>query len=446
MNMETQDSSRQLGFWMCVALVMGSMIGTGIFMVPITLAPFGLSSVSSWAVCGAGAMFLAFVFAGLSRAYPDVEGPYAYTRIAFGDLVAFIATWGYWVSLWVFNAALATGATSYLGNLLPWVTGSNEASAATSLAIIWTVTALNVRGVRTAGEFQVATTAMKLLPLLAVGGMVLWLLLRGDPQVVQSPLLQTSMTIDGTRAAATLAFSALVGFESAAVMASRVKNPERNVPWATVLGTGLTALIYIVTCTAVMLILPAETLAKSGAPFADVATQFWGTVAGHWTALFVVISAVGCLNATILMQGELPLQMARRGAFPAVFLKQTKRLTPAVALSFSSGLSTILVLMTFQKSMANIYAFMVTLATTATLVLYLLCALSLLWLLHQGKVPGSRAAKLGLALSGLIGSVFALWSFAGSGGEAVAYGFVLLGAAVPVFFLMRRFGAIRAPA
>lgn len=446
MNMQAQDSSRQLGFWMCVALVMGAMIGTGIFMLPVSLAPFGMNSVWSWVLGGAGAIFLALCFAALCRAFPDVDGPYAYTRIAFGEVVAFMVAWAYWVSLWVFNAAIATGAASYLGNLFPVLSSSSTASAATTLAILWLVTAVNLRGVRDSGTFSVVTTALKLIPLAAVGGLLLWLLLSADPQVVDSPLLRTPVTMDGMSAAATLTLSALIGFESAAVMSSRVRDPERNIPLATVAGAALTALIYVVACTAVMLVIPAETLGKSTAPFADVATLFWGPVAGHWIALFVVISAVGCLNAGVMLHGELPLQMARRGAFPAIFMKQSKRLTPSVGLISSSVLASILVLMTYQKSTAAIYSFMATLATTATLVLYLFCALAVLVLLARGGTPLSRRGTLGLAVCGVLGSVYALWCFVGAGSEAMKYGVVLLGAAVPVYFLMRRFGARTAAA
>lgn len=438
MNMQPEDPARQLGPWMSIALVIGSMIGTAIFMLPANLAPFGINTVYSWVISGVGAVFLALIFSALGRAFPDAEGPYAYTRMAFGDLVAFIVAWGYWVSLWVFNAAIATGATAYLGSLLPWVSGSTTASAITTLSFLWILTAVNIIGVRTAGGVQVATTALKLIPLVAVVGLLGWLLLKRSPMVVQSELLQTSFRMDSLTSAATLTLAAMVGLESASVMSKRVRNPERNVPLATLVGTIITAFIYITTCTTVMLLIPAAQLVDSSAPFSDLARIAWGDAAAYWISLFVVISALGCLNAGILMQGELPLHMARNGSFPAVFARESRRGTPVASLCIGSVLATLLVLLNFQKSMVDIYSFMLLLATTATLVLYLMCSLAVLVLLRRGKLPAYRRGSTGLALVGIVAALFSLWSFVGAGKEAVIYGVVLLAAAVPVFFLMRR--------
>src|SRR5687767_5314495 len=152
---------------MCAALVVGSMIGTGIFMLPVNLARYGVSSVLAWGLTAMGAIFLAGVFSGLSRAFPEAEGPYAYTRMAFGDLTAFVAAWAYWISLWVFNAALATGATAYLGSLSLGLAASTVGSALTTLGFVWLLTAINIYGVRAAGTVQVVTTVLKLLPLFA---------------------------------------------------------------------------------------------------------------------------------------------------------------------------------------------------------------------------------------------------------------------------------------
>ena len=431
-----QDDNK-LGVWMCAALVVGSMIGTGIFMLPATLAPFGASSVLAWALTAGGTVFLALVFAALSRAFPHVEGPYAYTRMAFGDLTGFIAAWGYWVSLWVFNAAIATGATAYLGSLVPWIAGSTAASAATTLGFVWLLTAVNIYGVRAAGTVQVITTALKLVPLLAVAGLALWLGFRRSPAIVHSELMQSPLDLGMVTAAATLTLSAMVGFESAAVMSNKVRDPARNIPRSTLIGTIVTAIIYVVACTAVMMLIPGEQLAKSTAPFADVARQYWGPATAQAMALFVMISALGCLNAGILLQGELPLQMARNGTFPKLFLKESARQTPVAALCIGSVLVTILVMMNYQKTTVEIFAFMALLATTATLVLYLLCALALLALLRSGKLVAQGRSGAWLAVAGVLGTVYALWTIVGAGREAVVWGFVLLALGVPVFYVMR---------
>jgi APA family basic amino acid/polyamine antiporter len=435
----------KLGVWMCAALVVGSMIGTGIFMIPANLAPYGVgSSLLAWAVSATGAILLAGVFSGLGRAFPEAEGPYAYTRMAFGDLTAFIAAWAYWISLWVFNAALATGATAYLGSVVPAVAQSTFISALTTLAFVWALTAVNIQGVRAAGTVQVLTTVLKLLPLLAIGGLALWLFARRSPLVLDTGHAAIAPTLDGVTAAATLTLSALIGFESVAVMANKVRNPARNIPLATLIGTIATAAIYVLTCTAVMLLIPADKLAASSAPFADVARLFWGEGAARGMALFVMISALGCLNAGVLLQGEVPLQMARRGAFPRVFLRESAQGTPVAALCIGSTLVTILVLLNYQDSLVTIYEFMVLLATTDTLVLYLLCPLAMLALLRKGQVGAHGGYAAWLAAAAVVGTLYALWALVGAGAKAVLWGLVLLALGIPVFYLMKRAAAAEA--
>jgi APA family basic amino acid/polyamine antiporter len=428
---------RKLGFWMCVALVVGNMIGSGIFLLPASLAPYGLNSVLAWVLTATGALFLAVVFSNLSRAFPEAEGPYAYTRMAFGDLPAFVVAWGYWVSVWVGNAAISTGAVAYLSHLFPWIASQPGASAAVTVAFVWLLTGVNVIGVRAAGGVQVVTTVLKLLPLLAVAGLGLFLFFTGDARMVRNASDAPALSLSAVTAAATLTLWALLGFESASVAAQRVIDPEKNIPRATMIGTVLTALIYILSCTAILLVIPAQQLAQSTAPFADVAKLFWGNSAGLWLALFAAISGLGALNGWILLQGELPFQMAKNGLFPKVFARVSSRQTPAAALCISSTLVTILVLMNYGKSMVEVFTFMILLSTTATLALYLLCALSVLVLLRRGKLPvsGSRAAWL--AIAGVIGTIYALWTLVGAGREAVIWGAVLLAVAIPVFYLMR---------
>jgi APA family basic amino acid/polyamine antiporter len=437
---------RKLGFWMCVALVMGNMIGSGVFLLPAALAPYGMNSVIAWLATSAGAIFLALVFSGLSRAFPEAEGPYAYVRLAFGDLPAFVVAWGYWVAIWVGNAALVTGTVSYLGNLFPVLGGSPALNAIISVAAIWTLTGVCIRGVRAAGGVQVVTTVLKLIPLLAVAGLGVLLFVTHDQRLVWHPADAPPISAVGITAAASLTLWALLGFESAAVAAKRVIDPERTIPRATIIGTLLVAAIYILSCTAVMLLTPAGELANSGAPFADVAMRFWGSGAGHAVAIFAAISGFGAMNGWIMLQGELPMQLAQRGVFPAVFARLSRHQTPALGLCISSGLVTLLVLMNFGKSLVEIYTFMILLATTANLVLYLACALAALVLLRNGKLKASGGHVVWISIAAILGGLYALWTLYGAGPQALLWGLVLLVASVPVFYLMRRVAAAGAAA
>ena len=238
-------------------------------------------------------------------------------------------------------------------------------------------------------------------------------------------------------AAATLTLFALLGLESATIPASKVRDPGRTIPRATLVGTVLTALISIVACTTVLLLVPPATLASSNAPFVDLATHFWGATAGKVLAVFAAISGFGALNGWVLLQGELPNVMAKNGVFPRIFAQDSVRFTPVFALLFSSGLVSILILMNYQKSMVSVFTFMILLSTTACLVLYLLCSLALLRLQWTGQMQAQRGRIVPLAIVGVGATVFSLWAIVGAGLEAVLWGGVLLLLGTPLYFLVR---------
>ncbi|MBW8860070.1 MAG: amino acid permease, partial [Caulobacter sp.] len=167
---------RALGFWMCTALVVGNMIGSGVFMLPASLAPYGWNAVFGWLLTIGGALALAFVFAGLAREFPKAGGPYAYTQEAFGPLVGFMVAWSYWISLWVGNAAIATGAISYLSAIFPAIARVPGMHLLITLGAVWLLVGVNIAGARLAGGVQVATTVLKLLPLAAVAGLAFWVI------------------------------------------------------------------------------------------------------------------------------------------------------------------------------------------------------------------------------------------------------------------------------
>lgn len=423
-----------LGLGMCVALVVGNSIGSGVFLLPASLAPYGLNSVLAWLLTATGAIMLAVVFSSLSRAYPRAGGPYAYTHLAFGPFAAFIVAWGYWISIWVGNAAIATGAVSYLTPLLPWIATVPGASVGVTLLVLWLLTFVNCHGVTASGWVQSVTTVLKVLPLIAVAAVGLF-------SVHAENFARTAgipLSIGGTTAAATLTLWALLGLESATIPADKVKDPSRTIPRATLVGTIFTALICMIACSTVLLVLPPRVLAQSNAPFVEVARLFWGDGAGRLLAVFAAISGFGALNGWILLQGELPNAMAKDGVFPSVFARESPRHTPTFALLFGSGLVTVLVLMNYQKSMVGIFTFMILLSTTACLVMYALCSLALLRLQWTGRLGDARRGTTPLACVGVIAAMYSLWAIVGAGAVAVGWGCLLLLLGVPMYFLMRR--------
>ncbi|MGE5198761.1 MAG: amino acid permease, partial [Rhodospirillaceae bacterium] len=391
--MSEPPPARKLGLWMSIALVVGNMIGSGIFLLPASLAPYGLNSIAGWILSATGAVALAVVLSRLSRAFPAGGGPYAYTRAAFGPLAAFLVAWGYWINVWVGNAAIATGAVSYLVPFYARLGTAPHLSAAVVVAILWLLTAVNCAGVRAAGWVQGVTTVLKVMPLLAIAALgVFAVKLESVAGNAAVPFSLSAVT-----ASATLTLFALLGLESATIPDGKVANPERTIPRATMIGTVVTALIYILSCSTVLVLLPTAQLGSSNAPFADVARMFWGGTGAALVALAGAISGFGALNGWILLQGEVPYVMAKDGVFPRVFAKTSRRNTPVVALVFGSVLVTALVLLNAGQSTVRVFTFMVLLATSACLVMYLVCSLALLRLQRQGRLGGARRGTAGFA-------------------------------------------------
>lgn len=433
---KTLRPSRKLGIWMCLALVVGNIIGSGVYLLPASLAPFGLNSVIGWVVTAAGAMFLATVFAQLAREYPQAGGPYVYPRVAFGELAGFLMAWGYWVSVWVGNAAIAIGAVASLAELIPVLKTTVGAPAVTAVAMMWMLTFLNWRGVRFMGVLQLVTTILKLLPLLAIIVLALSLFATRDADVIQ--MSPQPITLSAITASATLTLWALLGLESATVPSDRVVDPQRTVPRATLFGTLLAAIVYVFACTTVMMLVPASQLAQSNAPFADALRMFWGDAAANTLALFAFISGFGALNGWILIQGEMPRVLAREGIFPRLFARESRYGTPSAGLFVTSALGTPLVLMNYSESMVTIFTFVILISTAAFLVMYLFCSLAALKLAWQGAL-GVRGARLRwLLIVAVLAVLYSLFTLYGAGAEAFGWMFVLFAAGLPVYYGMKR--------
>ncbi len=424
--MTARHQKRLLGFWMALALVVGNIIGAGLFLLPATLAPFGWNAIYGWVLTIAGALCLAWVFAQLAARIAG--GPYAYVRDAAGELPAFLVMWSYWISIWTGLPVLAIAAVSYASSVIPALGGPGVAPFA-AIAAVWLFTLVNMRGARAAGMVQLITTVLKLAPLLAVVLVAAFLFGRGGEAAA---LDAAPISAGAIATAGTLALFSMLGFEAATVATAKVADPARIVPRATIAGTALVGLVYLLACTAVLFLLPGGQAASSPAPFADAIAPVLGSAAATLVAAFAVISALGCLNGWILCSGEVPLALARDGVFPRWFAATTDIGTPLRAQLVSSLMATLLILSNYSRSMAELFSFMLLVTTTVTLVLYFACAASALRLMAQRRL---RAPLVGLAAG--LGILFTLWAVWGAGGEAVVWGLALLATGLPVYFLMR---------
>lgn len=432
---QTSAPPRQLGFWMCLALVVGNMIGSGVFLLPASLAPYGLNSIFGWIFTASGGVLLAIVFAALARIYPQAGGPYLYPRVAFGECCGFVMAWGYWMSVWVGNAAIAIGSVAYLAELVPAIKTTQGAPALTSVAMIWILTFVNWRGVKQMGVFQLVTTVLKLMPLLAVIVLGILLLGRGDASVIK--VEPQPFTISAMTAAAILTLWPLLGLESATVPAENVIDPQRNIPRSTLWGTIVTALIYVIACSAVILLIPGSQLKDSSAPFADVMRMFWGDWAASALALFAFISGFGALNGWILIQGEMPRVLAKEKIFPQIFAHESRYQTPDYSLFITSVLVTIVMLMNYSGSMVSVFTFIILVATSAYLVMYLCCSLAALKLALRGDLGLAGRRLSWLIVVAILGALYSAWTLWGAGKEAFWWGMGLFALGLPLYFLMK---------
>ena len=420
------EKSKEIGLWTTTSLVIGNMIASGLFMLPATLAIYGGISLIGWLISGAGALCLALVYSWLSRLQPSATGgPYAYTREGMGNFAAFLVVWGYWISVWCTNAAIAVAFVSYLTAFIPALGNSPVLAVGTGLSAIWFLTWINTKGIREAGVVQVITTVLKLVPLLVItiGGLFYLNLDHFVPFNVSSQSNLSAIT-----STTTLTLFAFLGLECATIPSGNVKNAEKTVSRATIIGTLLTTFIYLAGTVAVMGLIPPSVLHDSQAPFADAAASIWGEEARYLVAGGAVISTFGALNGYILIQGQMPMAAARDQLFPRIFAKENKNGTPAFAIIISSVLISVLMSLNFTRTLADTYTFMVLLTTLTVLVPYLFSIISFVMMANRHN--NLTGFKLFIAV---LAFLYSMWAIIGAGEETVYWGFVLLMAGLPFY-------------
>jgi APA family basic amino acid/polyamine antiporter len=402
---------------------MGNMIGSGVFLLPASLAPYGWNAVGGWIVTISGALVLAYVLARLTRALPEAEGAIGFVRRAFGHVPAFLISWIYLVSVWTAVVTIAVAAVSYLSSMLPALSSRPFMPAIAAAGLLWVMTLVNLRGVKAAGRVQVVTVLLKLVPLVVVIALAAGALLTGRGEI--APFVSEATSLTALSGAAALTLWALLGFECASLAAARVKDPAVNVPRATMWGTALAGLLYLTVCSAIALMLPEAVASASPAPFATFVARYWSAGPAALIAAFAVISCLGALNGWILMQGELARSMAERGMLPRWLAATDTRGTPARGLVVGSVIASVFALMNASRTMQGLFEFLLLLSTSASLWLYLACAVA--------------AVRLKVAVPwALLGAAYALWTLWGAGVAASGLSLVLMAAGLPLYWWARR--------
>ena len=419
--------SRVLGLGMCTAFVVGNVIGVGIFVLPASLAPFGLNALGGWLITVVGCCFLAIALSNLARAFPNDDGPYSYVKRAFGDAVAFIVMWCWWFSTWVTNATIAIGIVGYLAVLVPALSATPWLPPVTALSLLWFFVLINLVGARTVGWVQIMTTALKLIPLIGVICLGLWVLFN-NPSAYTQHIPYAAPTFHALSGATTLTLFAMLGIECAMVPAGRVRDPARTIPRATVIGTIVTAAIYIGVSVVPMLLIPQAALAASNAPLADVFSRVLGDRSGQVLALFVIVGGLGALNGWTLMLGEVTQTIARHGAFPRFLLKENRHGAPTFALVVTGAITSVMLVSNYSDSIAGMFAFLNIVVTAGNLPFYFACSLAVV--LSSRQSLWVRTAAFGAV-------VFCAWATVGIGSKPLAWAVGLAAAGLPIYAFCR---------
>ena len=425
-----QDTKKQLGLWTSTSLVVGNMIGAGVFMMPAALAKFGGISLLGWVCSALGAFLIAKVFAHLSKLLPAADGgPYAYSQKGLGDFAGFLVAWGYLVSVWCTNAAITVSFISALSTFIPALATNPYLAIGTGLATIWFLSWINSLGILTSGILQLITTILKIVPIVLIGLVGLFYMQWNNFLPFNA---SGTTTIAAITATTTLTFFAFLGIECATIPSGSVANSATTVAKATTLGTLIATIVYILGTVSVMGMIPAVQLKNSVSPFADAAVIIWGQGAKYWVSAGVAISAFGALNGFILIQGQMSYAVAKDQLFPQIFTRKNDKGVPVYGIVISSIFVSAFMAMNYTKGLVEQFQFLILLTTSTILIPYIFCTAS--YLLMRLRVAGiTKNIFTGAIVLAALTFLFCIWIILGLGYETVFWGFVLTMSSVPIY-------------
>jgi arginine:agmatine antiporter len=424
--------NRKIGPVLATALVASNMIGSGIFLLPATLAAVGSITIFGWMVATAGALLVAATLARLGRISPQAGGPCAYAADALGPYIGFQTTALYWVSCWSGNIAIAVTAAGYLANFIP-VLAPPLAGAAATCGLIWLMTLLNILGPRLVCQFESGAIALGLIPILLVA-VLGWAYFKADLfmaswNVRHEPALQAIPN------SLVLVFWAFTGLESASVAAGVVDQPERNVPLATIGGVLAAAVVYIGSCSVIMGMIPAADLARSSAPFADAARLMFGPAAGAFVAVMALVKTTGTLGGWVLLTAQTGKAGADRGLFPAVFARTDRHGIPVPSLLLMAAVMSAVVFLTMSPTIGEQFGKLIEVSTILCLLAYIYSCIALWRLDRPGPSPWVFVRYRVLAVAALLVCV---WVIAASGRELLELTAGIVVLTVPLYWFLIR--------
>lgn len=429
--MEDRKLKKEISLFMATMLVCGNMIGSGVFMLPATLAQVSgpLSTIIAWVLTTIGSILIAISFANLGSKYPSTGGAYQYTKEAFGEFAGFLSAWLYWNGSWIGNAAIIVAIASYSAAIIPALQNPVVSIIFTS-AILWAVTILNIVGVKQAGKIQSFVTVFK------IGFFALFIIVAflNFDSVNIMPLSPEGKGLSTVSLAATSTLWAFVGLESSTVTAGELKDPEKNVKKSTIYGLIIAAIIYILISVGSMGAMSNSELAMSGAPLTDILTRALGSGVGKILTIAVVVCILGTTIGWILSTARVSFAAGEDGVFPKFFGKLSPKYgTPVNSLIIGSVLVNILLVMNFQKGMVSAFTFITILATLSFLPVYLLSIAAEIMIMFRDEKKITLRIFIKKSLIPLLAFAYTVWTIYGSGAETVMWGFILMLIGIPFY-------------
>jgi APA family basic amino acid/polyamine antiporter len=405
--------------------------------MPAVLAGAGTMGIAVLAVIAVGAMLLAVLFGQLARRIPNGDGGlYAYARHEFGDFAGYFVGWCYWVQSWAGNAAIVASWVFYVDALLGFRHPSGMENWSIALVGLWIPAAINLAGVRQMAWFQNVTVVLKFVPLLFVG-VVGWFFV----QNAHFGAFNSSggSVYSGIGLAAGVALFSFIGVEAAAITAKRVNNPRRNVARASILGTALSAMLYVLVTAAVMGLVAHHTLINTGSPFVNAINSIFphSAWAGKTIAALAVISGIGALNGWTLIITETSRAIAQDDLFPQPFAWKDARGTAWFGILVGTALPSLLMLWSYTTSSGlTVFTYLVDLSVVTVAIPYFFSALAQLTYLvsRRRRVEGWRLAR-DLSVAGT-SVLFSMWVTFASGYQVVYQALVVILAGLILYAFM----------
>ena len=399
------------------------MIGSGIFLLPTVLAPYGWISLLGWLLTCSGTIVLSLVLARLAGTTDHAGGPYAYVKESFGDLAGFLIGWGYWVGVVFGVTAIAVGFAGYMGSVFPIFAVNSLTQALVAAAGIGVLTWVNVKGVSEAATVQLVMTILKIIPLIVIIGLGI---IYGDIDNFPAFNPQGLPVTEALASTALLTMWAFIGIEAAVIATDDVESPKKTIPIAVVSAAITVSCLYVGASIAIMFLVPSDVLALSESPFVDAASHM-GTGGALLIGIGALISTAGALNGNIFVMGQMAMAVAADGLAPAVIAKKNRGGAPAGVLIVSSVFSTALLVLNFTEGLVGAFSFLISMSTLSILAPYGLSAVA--------EFKRSWLSAKGWAGVALLSVIYTLIAAAGSGWHVFFLGLGLFLLGIPLYKL-----------